>query len=115
MQLSYVYNAKVKEVLTGDSFTAIIDLGFGEQHETQLSLLGIQAPQAQIIVEDKTVDNPAAVASKKKLTELISKKNIVVEVRKLKDDEYAARVTVEGVTLPINEYMLRYGLAKMKR
>jgi endonuclease YncB( thermonuclease family) len=113
--MTYSYNAKVQEVHSGDSFTALVDLGFGQTHERIIKLMGVEAPQMKVLdEEEKVVQNPLGIASKKKLVELIKGKDVILETRKTGDD-YHARVSVKGMPLPINDYMLRYGLVKMKR
>jgi endonuclease YncB( thermonuclease family) len=113
----YIYKAKVTKVHSGDSFKADVDLGFGKNVVAEFSLLGVKAPSMTLEVEDdaeKEKENPSGVASKKKLEELIGGREVLIDVQK-RGDSYAARVTIPGVVLPINDYMLRYGLAVMKR
>ena len=112
--MTYSYNAKVIDVKTGDTFTASIDLGFGQVIEQEINMLGIEAPPLKKLDDEKVVQDPVGVASKKKLTELIKGKEVIIETRKI-NDTYSARVIIEGMQLPINEYMVRYGLATMKR
>jgi hypothetical protein len=115
----YNYNATIKEVHSGDSFTAIIDLGFGKKVEKEMKLMFVVAPSLKTIKtvvgeEEKVIPNPAWTASTNKLTELIKGKDVVLETYKVKND-YLARITIEGMQWPINDYMVRYGLAKTKR
>lgn len=111
--MNYIYKAKVTKVHSGDRFTADIDLGFGEIKKMELDLLGITAPP---------VGDPDGIASKKKLEDMIGGRTVVLDVRKSVVREsngdpvakYSASVTIPGVVLPVNDYMVRYGLAKMK-
>lgn len=102
-----VYVAQVLRVLDGDTFEALIHLGFGVVQLFRIRLEGVDTPE----LKGKT--KAAALRAKEALRNLIEGKNVFLR-ESAKKDKYGralARVeTAEGQDL--TEYLLKHRLGK---
>lgn len=76
----YVYNAEVIEIRDGDSFTALVDLGFGACYRAKIRLVGCNARER---------DDPGGLEATGNLVTLIFQRHI--ELRTVKPDKFGGR------------------------
>lgn len=110
----YEYQAKVIDVLDGDTIAVTIDLGFKLTYATPVRFFGINAPE--IHTKDHH-EKEMGLKAKAKLTELLSGKVITLRTVKPNDKfgRYLAEVFLSGGGLQeksVNQQMVDLGLCK---
>lgn len=104
----YQYRAEITTVVDGDTFDAIVDLGFNIMMNRRFRLLGINAPESR--TRDLN-EKSAGIISKEALKNLIEGKIVTLDSKKKdKYGRWLAIVYVDGMN--INEHMLNSGFAK---
>lgn len=105
----YIYKATVKAVHDGDTFTAIVDLGFRVQAELKIRLNGINTPE--LIGPTK----PAGLISRDRLIQLVLNKEVILKTKKDKQEKYGRWLAdvflTETDTKSVNQILLDEGLA----
>jgi micrococcal nuclease len=76
----YKYNAVVERVIDGDTFIAVIDLGFNISIRERIRMLGINAPEVHGDSKEKGLDAKAF------LTEILEGEKVILETEK--DDDF---------------------------
>jgi micrococcal nuclease len=110
----YQYKATVTDVHDGDTFKAIVDLGFFVQKKETFRMYGMNAPEL------KGDTKEAATKSRDELRDLILGKEVIIKSFRadtsLKQEKYGrflvkVTVMVHGVPLDVNAYMVTNGFA----
>ena len=104
MKQLFVYNAKLKKVIDGDTIDFTVDLGFNAFQAIRTRLMGINTPE---LSEETGKDAKLFVISY-----LPIGKNVVIETYKYPSDKYGrwlAVVYIDGWNL--NQMLLANGLA----
>jgi len=110
----YIYSAQVIDVYDGDTFKAIVDLGFGIKTKETFRLFGVNAPEIKGESREAGIKTRDFVRSK-----ILNK---AVTIRTIKDSKekygrYLARVYYEDdrvVALHLNDQLVSLGLAERK-
>ena len=102
----YTYSAEVTKVVDGDTIEVDIDLGFGVWHCNQrVRLNGIDAPESRTTNKDEKVRGEL---SKKKLKELVEKKNVKITTAIDPNDKFGRILgtiqTEDGIN--VNEWLI---------
>ena len=104
---SYVYKAKIINVVDGDTVDAIIDLGFGVSFNTRLRLSGIDTMETN----DKDATKKAlGLKAKERVKELLTNKDVTLQ--SFKEDKYGrylAEIYVNDIQ--VNQLLINEGLA----
>jgi len=104
---SYVYKAKIINVVDGDTVDAIIDLGFGVSFNTRLRLAGIDTMETN----DKDAAKKAlGLKAKERVKELLTNKDVTLQ--SFKEDKYGrylAEIYVNDIQ--VNQSLINEGLA----
>lgn len=98
----YQYTAHITDVHDGDTFTAVVDLGFCVSAKQKFRLLGIQAPE---------LSHPDGVAAREYLSRLIAGKTLALTTakdRREKYGRYLASIIVDGVS--VSKRLIEAGL-----
>ena len=96
----YYYRAHVTSVYDGDTFTAVVDLGFHLKMEMHFRMLGINTPEIKTGTPDS---KKKAVEAREYLRSLILDKDVVIKSDKDKTekyDRYLGTVFIDQVTPP---------------
>jgi micrococcal nuclease len=110
----FEYRAKVLRVVDGDTFEAVVDLGFdqflgneSQKRPPKFRMAGIDAP------EKRGESRTAGLASMNRLKELIEGKWVVIRTEKSPEHEKYGRwlATVFVNDINVNELLLEEGLA----
>lgn len=113
----YDYKTKILEVHDGDTFKALVDLGFDVKTNVTFRMSGINAPE----LKGETLT--AGLASRDALRALILGKEVVLKSKRLdtamkreKFGRYLAEVFIEDpkdpkTMLNVNQYMIANGYA----
>ena len=96
------YEAKVLNVVDGDTYDVIIDLGFDIYHRVRLRLYGIDTPEK---------NTPEGVKAKDYVTKLLG--NNVVEIECLKFEKYGRSLSkVKLNNEDLTEHLIKNGYGK---
>ena len=104
----YEYQAHILNVVDGDTFDAIIDLGFNVNTKQRFRMLGINAPETRTKDLD---EKQAGLLAKEELKQLIEGKSVLL-LSKGKDKYGRWLATVQYNGLNINEQLLATGFAR---
>ena len=104
----YEYQAHVVNVVDGDTFDAVLDLGFNVSTKQRFRMLGINAPETRTKDLD---EKQAGLSSKEELKSLIDGKSVLL-VSKGKDKYGRWLATVHYNGLNINEHLLASGFVR---
>lgn len=104
---NYVYNAKVINIVDGDTVDVNVDLGFNIFFKVRLRLNGINTPELK---ESDPVKREMANKAKARVAELIKDRDVIIESRKMdKYGRYLADIYVDS--LHVNQQLISEGLA----
>lgn len=104
---NYVYNAKVTNVVDGDTVDATVDLGFNVFIKVRFRLNGINSAELK---DADPIKRELANRAKTRITELIKDRDVVIETRKIdKYGRYLADIYVDS--LDVNQQLISEGLA----
>lgn len=107
----YIYKAKCRRVIDGDTLVLDIDLGMGISYRTKVRLLGINAPEIHG-VSKSSQEYKLGMDAKNFIEENIQEKDLIIKThkdRRGKYGRYLAEIFVDGVS--INQLMLDKGYA----
>lgn len=110
MQPSYLYNAKITNVVDGDTIDAVVDLGFNIYTKIRFRLYGIDTPE-------KTDKDPVVRISAMLATEFVRSAllDADVTIESKEKDKYGRWLGIIHMKLEqptINEQLITLGLAK---
>lgn len=108
----YQYKGVALKVSDGDTFIALLDLGFHIKLEAKLRLEGINSPELSSKNEDEA---KAAIMAREYLKSLVTMGEFEVHTKKDKNDKYGrwiATVFIDGRN--VNEEMIKAGHAVAK-
>lgn len=103
----FTYNAHVVDVYDGDSFTAIVDLGFYTQMKIKFRLMGVDTPE----LRGDTIEEGRQVRDI--VRSMILGRTVIIKTEKDKKEKYGrmlAEVFIDSVNL--NWWLLENGHAK---
>lgn len=108
---TYLRNAKVTNIVDGDTFDCEVDLGFGVKIKDRFRVIGIDAPEKFGITQS------AGLKSKKYLVDNLLNKNIVLRSNRLDGfRRYLADVYItnaDGSQSKLADVMVKSGLANV--
>lgn len=106
--MMYEYNAKVLNIVDGDTVDLEIDVGFSISIKQRARLLGIDAPESKT----KNLEEKALGLKAKKALQDLTKDNSSVIIKTHKDDKYGrllVEIFINGVN--INQKLISEGYA----
>lgn len=110
MQPDYSYNAKVIRVVDGDTFDAIVDLGFNICVKQRFRIANIDAPETYGVKKESEEYKAGKVVTER-LKELIESKDVLIKSQKTgKYGRYIAEVFFEGNS--VGDTLLSEGLVE---
>jgi len=104
----FAYKAFVIDVYDGDTITVIADLGFHIKQTLKIRLAGINTPEL------KGDEREKGLISKKRLSDLVLGKEIILKTYKDKQEKYGrwlGDVYLPDTSISINTILLNEGLA----
>ena len=108
----YKYNAKVVNVVDGDTVDLVVDLGFHIQIKERFRLHGVNAPESR--TKDKQ-EKKKGLQAKKFVIDRIDQKEVQVDIIKGtgKYGRYLAKIyyKIDNYWMCINDDLLSYGYA----
>jgi micrococcal nuclease len=109
MKQEYIYNAKVTNIVDGDTIDVEVDLGFYVYHQLRLRLAGIDTPEMNSKILEERM---SARAAKDYVTDRLLDKEVTLKTyKKDKFGRFLADVFINGNN--VNEELLATGLAKV--
>jgi micrococcal nuclease len=105
----YEYNAKILEVYDGDTFTALVDLGFNIHFRFKIRLAGVDTPEV------RGEERSEGLVVRDAVRTLIHQKDVRIIVHKQgKYGRYVAEVfvTMMDTEMNLSEYLVSMGMAK---
>tara|TARA_B100000131_G_scaffold86110_1_gene83051 strand:- start:11134 stop:11475 length:342 start_codon:yes stop_codon:yes gene_type:complete len=109
MKGRYNYKAICVKVISGDTISAMVDLGFDVWISVNVRLFGIAAPDFR---SKKIEDREKAMKSKKKLEEILTNKEFLLRSMDVgKNKRCLAEIIVDGIN--VNELLIKKGYARV--
>lgn len=109
LKQEYVYNAKIVNVVDGDTVDMIVDLGFNVFKKDRFRLSRIDTPELNSKIEDERV---LAKEAKAFMLNYLNKDVVIESFKKDKYGRYLAEIYTEACT-SINQLLVDNGLAKI--
>ena len=106
----YTYSAFVTNVVDGDTFDAVVDLGFHVKIELRFRLLGVDT--AELRSKDKK-EKELALEAKKEVESLILNQTVLIKTEKTGSfGRWLAEVFPSSINQSLNRHLLEKSLAK---
>lgn len=110
MQPPYIYRATVTNVVDGDTFDAVVDLGFNVQTRIRFRMLGLDTAELSSPDPGQRV---LAIKARTFLTNAALNQQATIHSHKAdKYGRWLAELFIDGKPLSINNQLLLEGLAK---
>lgn len=110
MQPPYIYRATITNVVDGDTFDAVVDLGFNVQTRIRFRLLGLDT--AELNSADVVQRELATKAKQLLSTQALNQQATIHSHKADKYGRWLAELFIDGQSLSMNNRLLAEGLAK---